>query len=352
MGYGYFGGWPAYVSVAERKRNAQKKLDKFAKQGVKCQPVQIEGHGIARTFWGKAWCANLEAYSDYANRLPRGRSYVRNGSVLDLSVAQGKVQAQVMGSDLYQVSIDITALEKLRWEAVLQQCAGQIGSLIELLQGKLSNAVMRVVTGKADGLFPAPREIRFVCSCPDSASMCKHIAASLYGVGARLDHDPALLFRLRNVDPQALIAEAARAPIKSSGPVAPAHAKLGGQDLSALFGIDLGESDTAPETPAVATKKSAPADPVARTHEAARSSELSEPSGKQPAKQAKTIHIAELTALGVTPSVRQRWITQGVLAKTDTRGVYRNTAKLRRVLEPLRTKARLASPSSPRARKA
>ncbi len=350
MGYGYFGGWAAYVSMAERKRDSQRKLDKLAKQGVKCQPVQLEGRSIARTFWGKAWCTNLEAYSDYANRLPRGRSYVRNGSVLDLSIAQGKVQAQVMGSDLYQVSIDITALEKPRWEAILKQCAGQIGSLIELLQGKLSDAVMRVVTGKADGLFPAPREIRFRCSCPDAASMCKHIAASLYGVGARLDYDPALLFQLRNLDPQALITAAARAPIKASEPAA-THAKLGAQDLSALFGIDLGESDAAPSKPAVATKKSAHAEPVPRTHTAARSSELGGPSGKQPAKQLKTIRIAELTALGVTPAIRQRWIAQGVVVKTDTRGVYRNTAKLRRALEPLRD-ARPESPSSRRVRKA
>ena len=150
-------------------------------------PNTIEGRTIASTFWGKAWCENLERYSDYANRLPRGRTYVRNGSVVDLALLPGKVAARVSGSRLYTVTIEVTPLAKARWKALCKDCAGAIDSVVELLQGRFAKGVMERLCHAKTGLFPAPAEIRFACTCPDWASMCKHVAASLYGVGARLD---------------------------------------------------------------------------------------------------------------------------------------------------------------------
>ncbi len=227
-----------YVPVATRQRNAQKEATKLAKQGSPLEPIRDVGHKIAESFWGKSWCQNLEAYSDFENRLPRGRTYVRNGSVIDLKIAEGKITSLVSGSELYKITIDIDALPASHWKDLKSRCVGQIGSLIELLQGKLSKGVMEVVTDKQNGLFPTPKEIRMECSCPDYAGMCKHIAATMYGVACRLDHQPELLFKLRKVDHEELIEQAIpTAPIATDSKAK----KLAKADLSDVFGIDLSD---------------------------------------------------------------------------------------------------------------
>ena len=203
----YYGFRP-YVPVAKRRLLAARELEKLKKKGHIVSPVVIEGRTIARNFWGKAWCENLERYSDYANRLPRGRTYVRNGSVVDLQIERGQVRAMVSGSDIYSVRIEIGTVSQARWKALCKDCLGSIGSLVELLQGKLSKNVMERVCREGDGLFPSPREIKMTCSCPDWAGMCKHVAAVMYGAGARLDIAPDLLFTLRGVDPSELIVNA------------------------------------------------------------------------------------------------------------------------------------------------
>src|ERR1035437_3896150 len=189
--YGY--GFRPYFSVAGRRANAAKEVANLAKKGRTITPVKIAGRTIAQTFWGKAWCDNMENYSDYANRLPRGRTYVRNGSVVDLQIMAGRVTALVSGSALYEIDIKFHPCAPAQWNVIRSQCAGKIGSLIELLQGKLSAGVMQIITGADRGLFPKPKEIKLNCSCPDGAYMCKHVAAVLYGVGARLDDQPELL---------------------------------------------------------------------------------------------------------------------------------------------------------------
>src|SRR4029077_18551093 len=148
-------------------------------------------------------------YSDYENRIPRGRTYVRNGSVVDLKITKGEVAALVSGSDLYKVKIVIKPVTATRWKAICRDCVGTIDSLVELLQGRLAKGVMDRICREGDGLFPAPGEIHLSCSCPDWADMCKHVAAALYGVGARLDEKPEHLFLLRGVDQNELIAGAA-----------------------------------------------------------------------------------------------------------------------------------------------
>lgn len=229
--------WRPYVPVAERRRRATRKIVSMKKTGRDVSPVEVTGRRIATTFWGEAWCKNLEAYSDYENRLPRGRTYVRNGSVLDLQIEAGRVRALVSGNDLYTVSIAITSLKKKRWKEIKGQCAGQIDSLVELLQGSISKGVMEVVTRKGQGLFPSPGEIRLDCSCPDWATMCKHVAASLYGVGARLDHRPELLFTLRGVDPTEMVETAADRVVQRRRPARGRVLEAG--DLSSVFGVEI-----------------------------------------------------------------------------------------------------------------
>ena len=240
---GYY-GWRPYVPVAEKRRQAERKLATLKKQHRSVTPVTIEGRTIAKSFWGKSWCSNLERYSDYENRLARGRTYLRSGLVVDLQIKKGEIAAMVAGSSLYKVKIAITPVTAVRWKAICRDCAGTVDSLVELLQGRLSKGVMDRVCRTGDGLFPSPGEIKLSCSCPDWADMCKHVAAALYGVGARLDERPELLFVLRNVDEHELLASAGQ-DLTITQP-APSPAKvLEGGDLAALFGLEMAETASA-----------------------------------------------------------------------------------------------------------
>jgi uncharacterized Zn finger protein len=272
-------GWRPYVPVAVRRQRAKKKMESLRKKGVNIQPVEIQGRKIATTFWGQAWCDHLESFSDYENRLPRGRTYVRNGSVCHLAITRGTIEAKVSGSELYSLRIAIKTLPPAKWKAVKQRCSGQIGSLIELLQGRLSDHVMGVVTDRSEGLFPLPGEISFDCSCPDWAVMCKHVAAVLYGVGARLDQKPELLFLLRGVNHDELIEADAEAAVSraTSSAKRGRSKRLAAGELSDVFGIDLdpgGAEEPSPrrsrtkaakkKTPKKATKKTSAAKKTAK----------------------------------------------------------------------------------------
>jgi len=235
-------GWPSYVPVAVRRARALKKMEKLRKKGLDITPVEIEGRKMVRTFWGKAWCDHLESFSDYENRLPRGRTYVRNGSVCHLDIAKGEVNAMVSGSSLYTVKVAVKTLPRKKWKDVKNRCAGQIGSLLELLQGRLSKNVMSVVTDRNKGLFPLPGEISLHCSCPDWAVMCKHVAAALYGVGARLDEKPELLFLLRGVDYEELIS--ADVGVVTAAASKGGRKRIADDALADVFGIEMSEDVT------------------------------------------------------------------------------------------------------------
>ncbi len=304
-GYGY-GHWAPYVPVAERRAKAKTAAAQLAKKaGRKLQPINIEGRAIAHSFWGKAWCDNLEAYSDFANRLPRGRTYVRNGSVLDLVIGKGKVEAVVSGSEIYNVSIKIRTLPSKQWEAILDDCSKSIASLLDLIQGRFDKGVMERLTRVGDGLFPQPREIEIKCSCPDYAVLCKHAAAVLYGVGARLDSAPELLFTLRNVDQLELIGKAATADNLDQSLAGDAATALAGNDLGELFGIEL---DTSPRKRAAPKAKSTIGKSAAspRARRAATTRLVGSAAGNSNAKRARTKASNGDAAVEVTPPVKDR----------------------------------------------
>jgi uncharacterized Zn finger protein len=281
-----------YVSVAQRRAGALREVQKLARKGRQLSPVKVAGRAIASTFWGKAWCDNLESYSDFSNRLPRGRTYVRNGSVVDLRVEAGEVTALVSGSRLYRITIGIHPLAAPRWDEIKTQCGGQIGSLVELLQGRLSHSVMQIVTCHGKGLFPSPKEIQMSCSCPDWADMCKHVAATLYGIGNRLDREPELLFKLRAVDHLELIAQA-------GSPVArPAAGRktIAADRLADVFGIDL---ETEP-TPAARVVQHEQAVPV-QAKQARRGSKKKR---KPPAPRKETARAMSAQASRAKPRLR------------------------------------------------
>lgn len=307
--------WGRYVPVAERRAKALRQMDKLRKKGEVVQPVVIEGRGIAQSFWGKGWCDHLESFSDYENRLPRGRTYVRNGSVCHLEIQAGRVKAFVAGSSLYTVSIAVKKLNAATWKVIGQKCSGQIGSMLELLQGKLSNQVMAVVTDREEGLFPKPGEIELSCSCPDWAVMCKHVAAVLYGVGSRLDTRPELLFILRDVDAQALIAAEMALPDAIS---ATADA-LADDQLSAIFGIDVEAEDAPVAAPKKKARQAKTRKPATSTGAApqgkgkkdpAKAPASIRPTGKSVARLRKKLGLSMTQfaqQLGVSQATVQRW---------------------------------------------
>ncbi|WP_165068784.1 hypothetical protein [Desulfovibrio sp. ZJ200] len=306
--------FPAYVSVQEKRKKAEKMLARLHAKGMQPQPVGAFTGALAKTFWGKSWCFNLERYADFANRLPRGRGYVRHGCICHLEIAVGEVRAKVLGNSLYNVTVHIAPLPATRWQALRAGCAGRIATLIELLRGKLSGEVMAIMCDPEAGMFPSPKEILFSCSCPDSARMCKHVAAALYGVGRRLDTVPEQLFTLRGVDASGLL--------PSTLHVAPTHMAdtLQVEDMGTLFGIDL-EMDAprpAPDPGQVAS--------VMAAHNSGTAHPATMPRGLVKAERPtgtaiRTLHrlskldeSAFAEALGVTPATLRRWeATRGAL---------------------------------------
>ena len=243
---GRYQQWAPYVPVAVRRAQAAREMEKLDKKsnGKPRSPVRIAGREMTTTFWGNAWCENLENYSDYSNRLPRGRSYARNGSILDLQIDKGVVTAMVSGSSLYRIKIKIQTLKDNLWKNIKVDCAQSIHSVMDLLQGKLSNAVMQRLTQEKIGLFPHSKEIDLKCSCPDGAYLCKHLAAVMYGIGHRLDSMPELLFTLRGVCQHELIGEIATTQTMNDALTGASRSAEDGSDilsddLGDIFGIDL-----------------------------------------------------------------------------------------------------------------
>ena len=247
----YYRRWYSPPTVGELRFRAFEQVRKLRKAGKQIAPVEpIPGTRIAKTFWGKAWCENLLHYSDFENRMPRGRKYVRSGSVVHLAVEPGSVRALVNGTDLYQIQVGILPVPDARWAALQRECAGEIGSLVELLSGKPPGRVMEIVSRPGEGLFPSPDEIALDCSCPDWAAMCKHAAAAMYGIGVRLDHDPGQLFTLRGVSADELVGAAVEAAAPAAGEA------LASEDLGALFGVEM-ETDPSEPAPTPVTKAAA-----------------------------------------------------------------------------------------------
>ncbi len=236
-------GFPRYVSVAEKRARARRKLEQLRKKHPDIRPVVIEGNALVRTWWGKAWNGNLGKYADYANRVGRGGSYLRHGAVLDLQVKPGEVHALVQGSqgNPYTVTIKIKPVSQPVWKQIRAAAAGQLASLQELLEGRFPKGLAALFTAEGSGLFPAPQEIDFHCSCPDYAYMCKHVAAVLYGIGTRLDEDPRLFFVLRRMKMDDLITQAVQD--RSERLLKQAKKKtarvLDDADLGEVFGIEM-----------------------------------------------------------------------------------------------------------------
>jgi len=237
MSWGW--GYSEYVPVAKKRANAQKQIEKLRKKDANLAPVVIEGRKIAKTWWGTAWCKNLESYADYRNRIGRGSAYVKNGFVVDLKIGEGVVLGKVMGTSLYDIKIKIDKLSDSRMKTIADAVGRKIGSVEDLINGKFPSEFGELFLTQNKGLFPSPKEIHMDCSCPDWADMCKHVAAVLYAVGARLDQEPMLFFRLRGVDMNAFIKASIDEKMSNMMKNAGKKTKrvMDGKDIGDIFGI-------------------------------------------------------------------------------------------------------------------
>ncbi len=342
--YNYFGDPVRQPAPKPTKARLQARL------GRTPTPVCGEGRKLAKTFWGLAWCRNLEHYQDYSNRLPRGRTYLRQGKVLDVDITRGRITGLVLGSSIYEQQIEIAAVDQERWDAIRGRCTGKLSSAIELLEGRLPDEVMSAVTKPGSGLFPAPREIRMRCSCPDWASMCKHLAALLYGVGLRLDARPELLFTLRGVSHDELVGGAGLASPSSDARRIPAA------ELAEIFGVLIDDQLTSRAKPAKksAAKKSSSKKSAAKKSSSKKSAAKKSSSKKSAAKKSsskkstpskpvpprfpnnrKWISMTELAAYGLSPTEIQEWVQDGHLLAVEGHKDYRVLQEARRRLRKL-----------------
>ncbi len=237
----YYDGFPSYTPQSVRKERNERKIKIMLKEEPDLKPVIIEGRNIAKTWWGKAWNNNLEIYADYSNRLARGRSYIRTGAIFDLKIETGVVNALVQGSrpNPYEVTVEIAPLDHELLEKIGELCQDNIKDLEELLHGKFPKELMQIFTLEEEGLFPRNEDIKFACTCPDWAYMCKHVVAVLYGIGNRFDQDPTLFFKLRNIDFSYLISKTIEQKMDNMLKNAnkPSKRILEDKDISELFGL-------------------------------------------------------------------------------------------------------------------
>ncbi len=229
-------------SARELKNKALASVKRAGKKGKDFEPAVCHtGRGaICESWWGQAWCDNLESYADYSSRLERGKRYVRSGTVIDLKIDDGKVTARVQGrrSAPYKVEVRVGRLSEESCQKIIDRCTRKIESLEILAGGEFPEELKELFTDKG-GLFPSPKEISFSCTCPDWAMMCKHVAAVMYGIGLRFDENPFYFFKLRGIDPDRFIDVAvenrvekmlANADVKSERIIEDA-------DLTDLFGV-------------------------------------------------------------------------------------------------------------------
>lgn len=232
-------GYHTYIPVGVRVKKTQRLIEKLKQKDPSISPIVIEGKKIAKTFWGISWNKNLESYADFHNRIARGSAYLKNGMVVDLKILEGRVKSLVNGTDLYEVQIDINKLSNESWNNITKNCSHKIENIERLASGVFPEELKEIFLKKGDGLFPSPKEIKMSCTCPDWAVMCKHVAATLYGVGAKLDADPLIFFKLRGVDFSELltksIEEKMESMLKNSNKKT--NRIIENKDISELFGI-------------------------------------------------------------------------------------------------------------------
>ena len=229
---------PTIAELREKVRDSSKIA---AKKKLQYEPIgPVSRRDVCTSWWGKAWCANLEQYADFESRLGRGKRYMKSGTVIDLKIRKGRIEARVQGTRKtpYKVEIRISPLSEEKCDALIEKCGRRINNMECLIKGEFPSELKELFTSE-NGFFPSPKEISFSCSCPDWALMCKHVAAAMYGIGVRLDENPFYFFELRGIDVDRFINVALESKVESMLKNADKRTErmIDNADLTALFGV-------------------------------------------------------------------------------------------------------------------
>ena len=190
--------------------------------------IKLHSKSISNTWWGQEWCKTINVYADYENRLSRGKTYLRQERVQDLTIEDNTITAKVKGkwSDYYNVTIKIRELPRSKSNIIIKK----ISELGSILKGSIPEDCRFLFSIGELGLFPTKDDLIYTCDCPDScggliygsnwnsakeicevdpnnAMLCKHVAAVLYSVGSILDKEPLIIFQLRGINVTKYISE-------------------------------------------------------------------------------------------------------------------------------------------------
>lgn len=225
----YAGEDAAPLRAADLTRLAVERSAQLTAEGTELHPVGASSRKLAEHFWGSAWMRHLALCEAGGLCLSPGRTLLRHGCVLDLEIAPCSIRALVSAQELYEVALTLEPLDEEKRLALRTACAGNVGSLVALLEGQANDDLLHTLCDPENGLLPAPEDWHMSCTCPDWAEPCPHAAAAIYAAGVLIDRDPSLLFVLRALDPSALIAP----------PAVDTDAFLDPADLGQTFGIDI-----------------------------------------------------------------------------------------------------------------
>ena len=231
-----------------------------AEGGIKAQSKR---GGFGESWWAKRWIRVLEDF-DIGARLSRGRSYARNGQVLSIAIEKGRVTAKVQGSrpKPYDIAIEVKTLADAEWARVIDALGRQAIFAAKLMAGEMPQDIEPLFTEVGLSLFPAALEdLKTGCSCPDWSNPCKHIAAAYYLLGEEFDRDPFLIFALRGMSREALLARLGTTSAKKEAKVdLPSTAARPAEPLSAL--VDVFWNGVSAQTPEPAAVVEIPREPA------------------------------------------------------------------------------------------
>lgn len=220
------------MTYAELKKRAVARLNELREEGEELHPVVADSRKLASHFWGSAWMKQLALCEAGGLALSPGRSLLRHSCVLDLSVSGGHIAAKVMGEYVYDVIVDVAPLRDEALDELRYACSRRVSSLTALLEGKLDEDLLHLLCRSEGGLLPSPEEWRMGCTCPDWGEPCPHEAAAVYAAGVLVDDDPSLLFQLRGIRPEDLLA---------TDCIQCEETNFDAKSLESLFGIEIDE---------------------------------------------------------------------------------------------------------------
>ena len=215
------------LKAADLKKLAAMRLAELQAEGQELHPVVNSSRKLATHFWGSAWMKQLALCESGGMCLAPGRTLLRHGCVLDMRISRGCITALVSADELYEVELHLTPLEGEQLESLTLSCGNHINSLLSLLEGKVDTSVLEQLCHPENGILPTPQDWKMHCTCPDWAEPCPHAAAAIYAAGCLIDADPKLLFTLRSIEPDALLAPTAQS------------IEIDTNKLASMFGIDI-----------------------------------------------------------------------------------------------------------------